>query len=65
LSPHEWILVTRIDDEHTIEEIADKLHWSAFDVSKLLFGMITSGLVALRTRAEGPEPSAVRRARTR
>jgi len=52
LSPHEWILVTRIDDEHTIEEIGDQLHWSAFDVSKLLFGMITSGLVALRSAAD-------------
>ena len=52
LSPHEWILVTRIDDEHAIEEIGEQLHWSAFDVSKLLFGMITSGLVALRSSAE-------------
>ncbi len=53
LSPHEWILVTRIDDEHSIEEIAEQLHWSAFDVSKLLFGMITSGLVALRSAGDG------------
>ena len=52
LSPHEWILVTRIDDEQTIEEIADQLHWAAFDVSKLLFGMISSGLVALRSAAD-------------
>ncbi len=52
LSPHEWILVTRIDDEHTIEEIGEQLHWSAFDVSKLLFGMITSGLVALRSSSD-------------
>ena len=65
LSPHEWILVTRIDNEHTLEEIAEQLHWSAFDVSKLLFGMITSGLVALRsatdesrteTKHQGPSP---------
>jgi hypothetical protein len=48
LSPHEWILVTRIDGQRSIEEIADQLQWAAFDVSKLLFGMITSGLVALR-----------------
>ncbi len=47
LSPHEWILVTRIDGEHTIEEIANELKWAPFDVSKLLFGMITTGLVAL------------------
>lgn len=55
LSPHEWILVTRIDDEHSIEEIAEALHWSAFDVSKLLFGMITSGLVALRSASQRSE----------
>ncbi len=48
LSPHEWILVTRVDGERSIEEIASELQWAAFDVSKLLFGMITSGLVALR-----------------
>jgi hypothetical protein len=47
LSPQEWILVTRIDGEHSIEEIADQLKWAPFDVSKLLFGMITTGLVAL------------------
>jgi len=52
LSPHEWILVTRIDDAHSIEGIAEQLHWSAFDVSKLLFGMITSGLVALRSATD-------------
>lgn len=56
LSPHEWILVTRIDDGHSIEEIAEQLHWSAFDVSKLLFGMITSGLVALRTAGDVARP---------
>lgn len=60
LSPHEWILVTRVDDAHTIEEIADQLHWSAFEVSKLLFGMITSGLVALRSADETPENGADR-----
>jgi hypothetical protein len=60
LSPHEWILVTRIDDEHTIEEIGEQLHWSAFDVSKLLFGMITSGLVALRSSAEDSKSGSIR-----
>jgi len=48
LSPQEWVLVTNIDGEKSIEEIANSLRWAAFDVSKLLFGMITSGLVALR-----------------
>jgi len=47
LSPQEWILVTRIDGKRSIEEIAKLLRWAAFDVSKLLFGMVTSGLVEL------------------
>lgn len=47
LSPQEWILVTRVDGALSIEEIAKELKWAPFDVSKLLFGMITSGLVAL------------------
>ncbi len=52
LSPQEWILVTHVDGERSIEEIAGILRWAAFDVSKLLFGMITSGLVALRKSNE-------------
>ena len=58
LSPQEWILVTRIDGQRTIEEIADELKWAPFDVSKLLFGMITTGLVALGGPGEtGPQNS--------
>ena len=52
LSPQEWILVTRIDGERSIEGIAAELKWAPFDVSKLLFGMITTGLVALGTPGE-------------
>ena len=52
LSPQEWILITRIDGEHSIEEIADQLQWAPFDVSKLLFGMITTGLVGLSKSGE-------------
>jgi hypothetical protein len=57
LSPQEWVLVTRIDGARSIEEIASGLQWGAFDVSKLLFGLITSGLVALRG-PEDPRPDA-------
>jgi len=55
LSPQEWILVTRVDGRRSIEEIAGLLQWAAFDVSKLLFGMITSGLVALGQPGQGIE----------
>jgi hypothetical protein len=59
LSPQEWILVTHIDGNHSIEEIAGLLRWAAFDVSKLLFGMITSGLVALRNPSEAAQGGAL------
>ena len=52
LSPQEWVLVTKIDGARSIEQIAELLGWSAFDVSKLLFGMVTSGLVALKKPGE-------------
>jgi hypothetical protein len=52
LSPQEWILVTKVDGGRSIETIASDLRWAAFDVSKLLFGMITSGLVGLRSPEE-------------
>jgi hypothetical protein len=55
LSPQEWILVTRIDGEQTIEGIANDLKWAPFDVSKLLFGMITTGLVALGNPGDAGE----------
>jgi hypothetical protein len=58
LSPQEWILVTRIDGRQTIEEIARDLKWAPFDVSKLLFGMITTGLVALGNPGEGNDEAA-------
>jgi len=62
LSPQEWVVVTRIDGGRSIEQIAGDLQWGVFDVSKLLFGLITSGLVALRTTGDegesGPRPDA-------
>jgi hypothetical protein len=55
LSPQEWVLVTRINGESSIEEIASELKWTPFDVSKLLFGMVTNGLVALGRPGDGEE----------
>lgn len=48
LSPGEWQLTTKIDERRSIEEIAIGLGQSPFDVCKILYGLITSGLVALK-----------------
>lgn len=51
LSPQEWTLVTRVDGTRTIEDLADALAWSKFDVCKILYGLVTQGLVTLNTPA--------------
>jgi hypothetical protein len=47
-TPAEWRLICKVDERRSIEEIAAGLDTSPFDVCKLLYGLITSGLVALR-----------------
>jgi hypothetical protein len=47
LTPQEWGLVCKIDERRSIEEIAVGLDMSPFEVCKLLYGMITSGLISL------------------
>src|ERR1700688_436404 len=47
LTPQEWGLICKIDERRSIEEIAVGLNMSPFEVCKLLYGLLTSGLVAL------------------
>jgi len=52
LTPNEWLVVTRTDGTRSIEEIARMSRLSAFDVAKTLYGLITSELVEIRSKAE-------------
>jgi uncharacterized protein DUF4388 len=52
LNPQEWMIVTRIDGKRSITEIGRALNISSFDVAKILYGMITSELVALKKKSE-------------
>lgn len=53
LTPAEWNLIARIDERRSIEEIALALGESPFEVSKTLYGLITSGLVVLEEALRG------------
>lgn len=53
LNPQEWLLITHIDGKRSISEIARGINLSSFDVAKVLYGLITAELVALRTKAQG------------
>ncbi len=55
LSPQEWAIVTKIDGQLSIAKLGDVAGLPAFDVCKVLYGLVTSGLIALRS----PEEKAV------
>jgi hypothetical protein len=48
LTPQEWALICKIDERRSIEEVAVGIDMSPFEACKLLYGLITSGLVSLR-----------------
>jgi Domain of unknown function (DUF4388) len=54
LSPQEWMIVTKIDGGRSIRALEEVAKLSVFDVCKVLYGMIASGLIALRSAGESP-----------
>ncbi|MFZ2493317.1 MAG: DUF4388 domain-containing protein [Thermoanaerobaculia bacterium] len=52
LNAQEWTLLTRIDGRRSIVEIGRELNVSAFDVAKILYGMITAELVVLKKKPD-------------
>jgi hypothetical protein len=58
LSPPEWNLVIHVDGRRTIEELARTVDLSSFETAKVLYGLITSGLVEMRPREAPSRPTA-------
>jgi hypothetical protein len=52
LRPGEWEVLTLIDGERSVREIASSLNVSEFDVAKTVYGMMSTGLVAAPARTE-------------
>ena len=47
LSTLEWLVISKIDGKKSIIEISDESGINIYDTSRILFGMITSGLLKL------------------
>lgn len=58
LSPHEWMVVTKVDGQRSIRELEEATRLSAFDLCKVLYGLVTSALIALRAPQERPPQGA-------
>ena len=56
LSPQEWSIVTKIDGQLSIAKLEDVTGLPAFDVCKVLYGLVASGLIALRSTTEEKPP---------
>jgi Domain of unknown function (DUF4388) len=55
LNTSEWMILSKIDGHRSIKTIAGTGRLSVFDVSKILYGLIATGLIRLREAA--PEPA--------
>ncbi len=47
LSPAEWSVIRKTDERRSIEDIAHAVGSSGFETAKVVYGLITSGLLAL------------------
>ncbi len=61
LNTGEWLILSKIDGRRSIKAIAAVSGLSVFDVCKILYGLITTGLIRLREAGAPPTPSGVRR----
>jgi len=62
LNTMEWLLLSKIDGERSVRQIAAAAGMGVFDTAKLLYGLVATNLIRLRERGAAPvaEGSAVR-----
>ena len=58
LNTSEWLILSKIDAHRSVKAIAQASGLSVFDASKILYGLIATGLIRLRERPAGPAPNA-------
>lgn len=54
LKPEEWKVLSFVDGARTIKDIAPKVKISEFEASRILYGLISSGLVKISQKVEAP-----------
>jgi hypothetical protein len=60
LNTQEWRILSKIDGEKSITDIAKEIQSSTFEVAKLLYGLVTMGLITLEEKpkqAASSEPA--------
>jgi hypothetical protein len=54
LNTSEWLILSKIDGQRSVKAIAQASGLSVFDASKILYGLIATGLIRLRDRGTAP-----------
>jgi uncharacterized protein DUF4388 len=57
LNTSEWLILSKIDGHRSVKEIAAATRLTAFDAAKILYGLVATGLIRLRSSAAGAAPA--------
>jgi hypothetical protein len=55
LNTMEWLLLSKIDGQRTVKQIAGAAGMGVFDAAKLLYGLVATNLIRLRQAGSAPE----------
>jgi hypothetical protein len=58
LNTSEWLILSKIDGQRSIKQMAGASGLSVFDVAKILYGLVATGLIRLREAARAASPGA-------
>jgi Domain of unknown function (DUF4388) len=58
LNTMEWLILSKIDGNRSIKQIAGTGNLSAFDAAKILYGLIAAGLIKLKDAPKSGAPAA-------
>lgn len=56
LTTSEWLILSKINGKQDIRTISKNCNLAVFDVSKVLYGLVTHGLVSLKNPISSPPP---------
>ena len=59
LTTSEWLILSKINGKQDIRTISKNCNLAVFDVSKVLYGLVTHGLVSLKNPVIAPVPQPV------
>jgi uncharacterized protein DUF4388 len=64
LNTSEWLILSKIDGKRSLKQMASASGLSVFDVAKILYGLVATGLIRLRNGGPAAQPAPGKRPAT-